>query len=133
MSSIAHEPLTGPTQVPCTELEARLLSLCPPRDADEVAVVGDVPPRERYDGDRADLHAVVDYLRSWDGLTHLVDEHLKTGDQASYLRAIGRARMASGASVTVAKRAVELLLDLRSRSDGAEAGRSARRMEQSCD
>lgn len=97
------------------DIEDRLSSILPPRPRPTLVPADSVAPVGRYDGDVGDPHAVVDYLRSWDTLTALVDEHLATGDHEPYLTAIGRARLASGASVIVAKHAVELLVARRAR------------------
>lgn len=99
----------------CTEVEARLLSVLAFRPTRADSPADPHVPRGRYDGDLADPGAVLEYLQSWGALTDLVDRHLATGDHAPYLTAIGQARRASGASVIVAKRAVELLVAGRAR------------------
>lgn len=103
------------SRMTCTDIEARLLSILATRPAPSVVVPSpSTAPCGRYDGDVSDLHALVDYLRSWDELSVLVDEYVATGQHEPYLTAIGHARLASGVSVVVAKQAVELLVARRS-------------------
>lgn len=95
----------------CTDIEARLTSILASRSTPT-----DLAPAEpaascgRYDGDGADPYALFAHLRSWEAVTTLVDQHVETGGYEPYLTAIGRARLASGVNVVVAKRAVDLLV-----------------------